>query len=715
MNNPITIARFVSGLGQHHTNDADPNNSNKKLTPYLEIGLAGIRALVDNPQQVDKTQAQWFIPSTLKSRNFKEQQAQGEYWMLWADFDKNPKLLKELNDLVSAWGFDYEIYSSRSATIDNQKGRILIPLNKPLSGADWVICQKLLNDIFEAHGFTPDRASERAAQLCYLPNAGDFYERYPKRNDVYFDVINAWALNIKSHKDELIKQTLALDELKKESAARKAALKLTDKPDLISSFNQYFTVQDVLLKAGYVLRGDTFRHPNSESGSYSASVRDNRVHTLSSNDPLYSNGNGAHDAFSAFTVLFAGGDRNQALKLAGDELVKIAGVPFNQAIRNLDLAKARTQSSVPYFDANNTTTTFQLVSASELTAKQTHTEWLVKGLIGSNNMGLVFGQSGHGKSFFVLDMAFCIATGIEFFGHKVTQGSVVYIAGEGYSGLTKRMKALEIKYNTQAPKLFLSKTAAALTDVASSIEVRQAIDAICSDAALVIIDTLHRNFGAGDENSATDFGAFCSNVDSYIRKNGESVLIVHHSGHTDAERSRGSSSIKAAMDFEYRVTKLNNLLTVTNTKMKDDEPPEDLRFEMTQQPIGWLDDDGKEFTSLVLYKTYEKSNIRNQLTKAEKTGMESFKNAANESYQDSGVHLEDWRAKFYEISTADSPEAKRQAFNRVRNSLVNKGCLTIVNDFYDFAGEFATDRAFYRFRDKRDIAVTSHAVATVLP
>jgi hypothetical protein len=188
MNNVIKTARFVSGLGQHHTNDADPNNPNKKLTPYLDIDLAGIRALIDKPQKVDKQSAQWFIPSTLKSRRFKDQENDGEYSMLWADFDKNPKPLKELNDLVSAWGVDYEIYTSKSATIDNQKGRILIPLSKPLSGIDWIICQKLLNDIFDANGFTPDRASERAAQLCYLPNAGDFYESYSKRNDVYFDV-----------------------------------------------------------------------------------------------------------------------------------------------------------------------------------------------------------------------------------------------------------------------------------------------------------------------------------------------------------------------------------------------------------------------------------------------------------------------------------------------------------------------------------------------
>jgi hypothetical protein len=332
--------KFVSGLGQHHTNDADHDNPNKKLTPYLEIDLDGIRALVDNPQKVDKTQAQWFIPSRLKSRTFKEQQAHGEYWMLWADFDTNPKPLKELNDYISAFNFDYEIYSSRSATLDMQKGRILIPLNTPLSGVDWINCQKLLNDTFNNNGFTPDRSSERAAQLCYLPNAGKFYESHSNRNGIYFDVLTAWANNIQAHKDELLKQEKALEEQKLASAARKSALKLTDMPDLIGAFNSCYTVQEILLKAGYDQRGNTFIHSNSESGSYSAGVKGERVHALSSNDPLYSNGKGGHDAFSAFRVLFACGDQNQALKLAGDEWLLIEGVPFNQAMRAKQLANA---------------------------------------------------------------------------------------------------------------------------------------------------------------------------------------------------------------------------------------------------------------------------------------------------------------------------------------------------------------------------------------
>jgi hypothetical protein len=76
MNKPL----MISGFGQYHTNDPDPTKPDKILTPYSVIGPDDIRNLVNNPQQVEKKKAQWLIPSTLLTRNFKEQEKEGEYW-----------------------------------------------------------------------------------------------------------------------------------------------------------------------------------------------------------------------------------------------------------------------------------------------------------------------------------------------------------------------------------------------------------------------------------------------------------------------------------------------------------------------------------------------------------------------------------------------------------------------------------------------------------
>ena len=182
----MTNIKMTSGFGQFHTNEPDPAKPDKKLTPYLTIGYADICAMVDKPPSVSKAQAQWLIPSSHHSRNFKEQEERGRFHMLWADLDDHPPTLPDLAVMLESiiGGSDYEIYNTSSATPDNQKARILIPLSEPLSGADWMLAQQTLNDKLEALGIKPDRASERPAQLCYLPNRGEFYGSRSKRDGV---------------------------------------------------------------------------------------------------------------------------------------------------------------------------------------------------------------------------------------------------------------------------------------------------------------------------------------------------------------------------------------------------------------------------------------------------------------------------------------------------------------------------------------------------
>ncbi len=323
---------LCSGFGQFHTNE--PGKKIRK--PYTQINLEEIRELVDNPQQVDKSQAQWLIPSTLLSRTFKEQEVKGEFHLLWADIDANPNGIHAIAEIIEDMilGYNFEIYTSKSATEANQKCRILIP-SKPLIGSDWVLVQEILNDKLQKKDITPDRASEGAAQLCYLPNRGGFYETNSKRDGKNFDPMNEWAdlIQIKCEKEtaRIAEQERSKSEATLKREAFNSYSGTDDFPSLIDAFNAAYTVQGILLQAGYDQKGDSFRHPNSESGSFSANVKNDRVHSLSSNDPLYTGGEGggAHDAFSAFTVLFHDGDQDAALKEAGNNWVMIGSESWN--------------------------------------------------------------------------------------------------------------------------------------------------------------------------------------------------------------------------------------------------------------------------------------------------------------------------------------------------------------------------------------------------
>lgn len=168
-----TEQKLCSGYGQWHS----PNNE-KNPQPFVTVTLTDIERLMTEPPSVAKDQAQWVIPSTLLSRVHAEQHNGGEYWALWADTDEPngltfAEMVERARKVIPG---EFSGYTSRSATAEKQKARLIVPLANPVSGGEWLALQKILNDKLEAVGVTPDRVTQRTGQLCYLPNRGEFYQ-----------------------------------------------------------------------------------------------------------------------------------------------------------------------------------------------------------------------------------------------------------------------------------------------------------------------------------------------------------------------------------------------------------------------------------------------------------------------------------------------------------------------------------------------------------
>jgi hypothetical protein len=231
-------------------------------------------------------------------------------------------------------------------------------------------------------------------------------------------------------------------------------------------------------------------------------------------------------------------------------------------------------------------------------------KWLIKGMLEDNSLGVVFGPSGAGKSFFVLDMAACIASGQEFHGRPTkVQGAVVYVAGEGHAGLSRRIKAWELynKATLQEAPLYVSTKAAALCDPEFMAHVKKSVEVVGQKqrVALIIIDTWARNM-AGDENSTVDTTAAIRAVDELRALYQCTALIVHHSGQAESERGRGSSALRAALDIEYKVEINNDIMIVKNTKTKDGEAPEPMTLAFESVDLGIFDEDSEPVFSSAL-------------------------------------------------------------------------------------------------------------------
>jgi len=242
---------------------------------------------------------------------------------------------------------------------------------------------------------------------------------------------------------------------------------------------------------------------------------------------------------------------------------------------------------------------FRLISAGELMRREIKYDWLITGVCEKSKVGMIFGAPGSGKSFIALDMAVCVGAGLDYCGMPTAKGNVVYICGEGLSGLTRRLKALEKKYDASFDdSVFISLQPGELMSSVNVASIAMAIEAV-GNVSLVIIDTYHRNMGAGDENSANDFASVLRNIDSHIACLGIAVMFIHHSGHMSTDRSRGSSAIKAALDFEYMAEKKDDSIYLTNPKMKDAPVNPPMAFNFVQKTLGF-DDYDEPITSAYL-------------------------------------------------------------------------------------------------------------------
>lgn len=236
-------------------------------------------------------------------------------------------------------------------------------------------------------------------------------------------------------------------------------------------------------------------------------------------------------------------------------------------------------------------------------AKGTLPTWIIKSVLPKAELAVVFGESGSGKSFLVMDMALAISRGMDWCGHRVKQGRVVYIAAEGAGGARTRANAYAQHHELLLDELpfgvinaapnFLQKTDA--VDVAKAIVASGPCD-------VVIVDTFAQTTPGANENSAEDIGKALAHCKGIHRATGALVILVHHSGKDASKGARGWSGIKAAADAEIEVTRLADARLARVSKMKDGEDGSVFPFKLTTVPVG-VDEDGDVISSCVVEYT----------------------------------------------------------------------------------------------------------------
>jgi hypothetical protein len=221
--------------------------------------------------------------------------------------------------------------------------------------------------------------------------------------------------------------------------------------------------------------------------------------------------------------------------------------------------------------------------------------YMVKGWLGQQQMSVVYGPSNVGKSFFCLDLAYCIAANIEWRGHKVRGGAVLYLATEGGNAFRNRVYALHKQYAAGDVPLAVRASPVNLLNPEADMP---ELGALCKEIeeqhgklSLIVIDTLSRAMAGGNENGPEDMTAFIANVDALRDYTGAHTMIVHHTGKDAAQGARGHSSLRAATDTEIELEVNGTLRTATATKQRDLEPAKPFAFKLQIHELGTDPDD----------------------------------------------------------------------------------------------------------------------------
>ncbi len=185
-------------------------------------------------------------------------------------------------------------------------------------------------------------------------------------------------------------------------------------------------------------------------------------------------------------------------------------------------------------------------------------EWIIEDVCEKDSVIDIYGAPKTGKSFVAVDMALSVSLGLKWHNFNTEQHPVIYLAGEGQRGIARRISAWQQFYGHDVFKseLFVSDRGIRFLDQKDHQELIEHISDVqdeMGDIGFIVIDTLARNFGAGNENSTEDMNLFIERVDALKNIFGCCIALIHHTGHMSSGRARGSSVLPAAVDAEFSV------------------------------------------------------------------------------------------------------------------------------------------------------------------
>lgn len=308
----------------------------------------------------------------------------------------------------------------------------------------------------------------------------------------------------------------------------------------------------------------------------------------------------------------------------------------------------------------------------------------VKGVLGDGEFTVVSGLPGSGKSVILTDIACHVAAGMEWMGRRVRQGLVVYIAAERKSLTERRMLAFRKRHDVPAnlPLLVLGGRIDLTSSTHDARDLHTVIQAAAEEVGLpavwVIVDTLTRTFGPGDQNLSKDMTRFIQSIDMLLETKAH-VTVVHHTSWS-GERGKGAIDLDGAVDASFLVKKEGGIHVLNCDGTNDGEEGTICRFRMEGVEVG-TDEDGEPTMAPVVVPP-DADLAETLVAKLKGHNAQALEILTEACRGGTKLGEDEWRAAFYAAYPGEKQHTLKVRFQRARRALTEAGSV------YHHDGEF---------------------------
>lgn len=312
-------------------------------------------------------------------------------------------------------------------------------------------------------------------------------------------------------------------------------------------YNANHTCREWLEKNDWVFVNTTMKQPeNKPQHHFRRAGKDEGVsgnimemdghevfHCFTSSDPVLHPR--AYNPFQMYSAYVHGGDVDKATQVLGREyeaeFKKTVDEP-NFKFANSVLDKLLNLAPAP---AQPNTDGWEIRSVRKTVRENTivRPKVLIEGVCYRGGKISISAPSKGRKTFTLMHLAYCVATGTDWMGHKVNQGKVLYVNLELMDfSFFDRSRAIERNMN-------LNPNDTSLDDVFHEVNLRgkmvtiEAMQKFFQDKkpenySLIIVDPLYKILGKRSENDASEMGDLLNRLENIAGNAGASLAVAHH-------------------------------------------------------------------------------------------------------------------------------------------------------------------------------------------